>query len=83
MQLNIHVPKEREAVIAQLDAMAAAGGRPKNQVVLDALEAYLAPRRRSTAPPRLRPRRLGVRDRLHRADLYAERLEAKARPRPG
>jgi uncharacterized protein YbjT (DUF2867 family) len=80
VQLNIHVPKERESVLAELDAAATATGRPKNQIVLDALVAYLRPRARSTRKPRLRTYRLGAPLRLRRTELYEERAEAKSRP---
>ena len=78
MQLNIHVPKEREPVIADLDAESRASGRAKNQIVLDALAAYLRPRRRSRRKPQLRAWHLGADDELHRTDLYEERADAKA-----
>jgi hypothetical protein len=42
VQLNVHVPREREALIARLDHAARRLGRPKNQVVLDAIERFLA-----------------------------------------
>ncbi|TMC09932.1 MAG: hypothetical protein E6J41_09615 [Chloroflexi bacterium] len=41
MQLNLHVPKDRERLLGRLDAAARRLGKPKNQVVLDALERYL------------------------------------------
>ena len=78
VQLNIHVPKEREAVIAELEAEATASGRAKNQIVLDALTAYLRPRRRHGGrKPRLRTWNLGAAGELRRADLYEERTAAK------
>jgi hypothetical protein len=76
MQLNIHVPKEREAVLADLEAEASASGKPKNQIVLDALAAYLDSRRRRPKA-RLRSWNLGAVGELHRADLYEERAVAK------
>ena len=79
MQLNIHVPREREAVIADLEAEASASGRAKNQIVLDALAAYLRPRQRSRRKPQLRVWNLGIGDEMHRADLYEERADEKAR----
>ena len=41
MQLNLHVPKDRERLLGRLESAARRLGRPKNQVVLDALERYL------------------------------------------
>jgi hypothetical protein len=79
MQLNIHVPKEREAVVADLEAEAVASGRAKNQIVLDALAAYLRPRR-GRGKPRLRSWDLGATGELHRADLYEERLDTAHGP---
>ena len=38
MQLNIYVPKEKERVLIQLDALSRDLGRPKNEIVLMALE---------------------------------------------
>ncbi len=75
MQLNIHVPRDREEVVAQLDAEAEASGRPKNQIVLDAIAAYLRRGRRHR--PRLRAWNLGVPADLRREDIYREREEAK------
>jgi hypothetical protein len=73
MQLNIHVPRDREGVVVQLENEAQTTGRAKNQIVLDALAAYLAPRP-GARRPRLRSWRLEVRDDLHRADIYDDRL---------
>lgn len=78
MQLNIHVPKEREALIAELEAEAVACGKPKNQIVLDALTAHLRPQlRRARSKPRLRTWQLGAATGLRRADMYEERADAK------
>lgn len=41
MQLNLHVPKNRERLLGRLESAARRLGRPKNQVVLDAIERYL------------------------------------------
>lgn len=84
VQLNIHVPREREAVIAELEAEATASGRAKNQIVLDALTAYLRPRHRDgRRKPRLRTSNLGAVGELRRADLYEERSAAKHGSRAG
>jgi hypothetical protein len=84
VQLNIHVPKDREGVIAELEAEATASGRPKSQIVLDALAAYLRPRRsRGARKPQLRTWNLGAAGELRRADLYEERVDAKHGRRAG
>lgn len=80
VQLNIHVPRDREALIAELEAEASNSGRAKNQIVLDALAVYLGSRRRGRRRPQLRAWNLGVREPLRRADIYDERAETKARP---
>ena len=81
MQLNIHVPRDRETVIAELEAEATATGKAKNQIVLDALAAYLRPRGgRGRRKPRLRTWDLGAAGELRRADLYEERVDAKLGP---
>jgi hypothetical protein len=79
MQLNLHVPKAREHVVRELEEMVREGDRPKNQLVLDAIELYLRRRQRPRrarialpvyadmdviAPPR-------------RADIYEERAERR------
>jgi len=79
VQLNIHVPKDREEIIAALDAEAGNTGRAKNQIVLDALAAYLGSHRRGRRKPQLRVWNLGAREPLRRADIYDERTEAKVR----
>ena len=84
MQLNIHVPRDREAVIAELEAEAAATGKAKNQIVLDALVAHLrARRRRGRRKPQLRTWNLSATGELRRANLYEERTDARLGPDPG
>jgi len=41
VQLNLHVPKDRERLLGRLDTAARRLGKPKNQFVLDALERFL------------------------------------------
>lgn len=41
MQLNIYVPKDREMLLDSLDRIAKLTNRPKNEIILDALEEYL------------------------------------------
>ena len=81
MQLNIHVPKDRENVVAELEAEARSSGKPKSQIVLDAVAAYLRPRPRRRAAPKLPVWHLGVAQ-FTRADLYEERMDAKFPPPP-
>jgi hypothetical protein len=84
VQLNIHVPRDREQVIVELEAEAIASGRAKNQIVLDALAAYLRPRgKRGRRKPRLRTWNLGAVGELRRVDLYEERVDAKLGPGAG
>lgn len=67
-----------------LEAEATASGRAKNQIVLDALAAYLRPRgRHRRRKPRLRTWNLGAVGELRRVDLYEERIDAKLRPGAG
>jgi len=41
VQLNIYVPKDRAEILELLDRVAARSNRPKNEIVLEALERYL------------------------------------------
>lgn len=41
MQLNVYVPEARRRLLSLLDAVSRRTGRPKNDLVLDALERYL------------------------------------------
>ncbi len=41
MQLNVYIPKGRERVLAALERAAAATGRQKNDLVIEALDEYL------------------------------------------
>jgi predicted DNA-binding protein len=41
MQMNIYVPRDKESVVAELERAAARSGRPKNEIVLEAIENYL------------------------------------------
>lgn len=71
MQLNIYVPKEKTALLKVLDRTAELTGRPKNELVLEALEKYLL----ATAPA---PGQysLGAIKSFRRGDLYNRRLES-------
>lgn len=69
MQLNIYVPKEKTALLRMLDRTAELTGRPKNELVLEALEEYL-----SAASPEPGRYSLGTVNPGRRADLYEGRL---------
>ena len=75
MQLNLYVPKEREAVLRALDEMARTSGRSKNALVLDAIERYLGElAAKASSHPKLRTYRLGIKP-WTREDLYEERMD--------
>ncbi|MGE5578944.1 MAG: hypothetical protein ACM3WU_02770 [Bacillota bacterium] len=67
MQLNIYVPKEKEALLARLDAVSKEQGKPKNEIVIDALERYL---RLSAVSIELGKYALGATGSLSRRDIY-------------
>ncbi len=70
MQLNIYVPKEKEHVLAQLDALSRNLGSPKNEIVLSALEQYLGSVTRKTPLGTYPTRTVGS---LSRKDIYGGR----------
>lgn len=76
MQLNLHVPKDRERLLGRLEVAARRLGRPKNQVVLDAIERYLEEQdgasARAKEPLNLPVLHLGVMTPFRRADLYLD-----------
>ncbi|HVA25202.1 MAG TPA: ribbon-helix-helix domain-containing protein [Chloroflexota bacterium] len=76
MQLNVYVPKEREAVIRALDEMARTSGKSKNQLVLDAIDHYLGDVATGEPHPKLRTYRLGVIEPWSRESLYEERFDS-------
>ena len=70
LQLNIYVPKGKEQVLARLDSLSRNSGKPKNEIVLEALEGYL----HSAGPTRtlgVYPSR--VIGSLSRRDIYGDR----------
>jgi hypothetical protein len=79
MQLNVHVPKAREHVVQELEEMALEGDRPKNQLVLDAIELYLRRRRRPRQARIELPvyADMDVIAPLRRAEIYDERAERR------
>jgi hypothetical protein len=74
VQLNLHVPKDRERLLGRLDSAARRLGKPKNQVVLDAIERYLEEQdggSRAAGGLVLPVLHLGVRP-FRRADAYLD-----------
>lgn len=70
MQLNIYVPKARAGILAELDRMSRESGRQKSELVLEALERYLA------AKPRTLGRyHLGEVRPWKRGELYDDRMK--------
>jgi hypothetical protein len=73
--LNVHVPKAREHVVRELEAVARQGEHAKSQLVLDAIELYLS-RGRPPKPAEVELpvyMDMDVIAPLHRADVYEER----------
>lgn len=68
MQLNIYVPKSKAKVLRALEDAAKRTGRQKNELVLEALEAYL-----NTDRPGLQTFNLGEFTFPSREELYSER----------
>ena len=68
MQLNFYVPKQKEPVVRALDEASRRTGRPKNDIILDALDVYL--RQHS---PRLGSFHLGLVSIPPRDDVYLDR----------
>ncbi|MBC7083519.1 MAG: hypothetical protein PWR07_1753 [Bacillota bacterium] len=71
MQLNIYVPKEKATLIRTLEQTAKLTGRPKNELIIEALERYLP----STAKVSLGQFHLGEVRAMERATLYEGRLK--------
>jgi len=70
MQLNIYVPKTRAGVLAELDRVSRETGRLKSELVLEALERYLAGK-----PRALGRYHLGEVRPWKRGDLYDDRMK--------
>ena len=70
MQLNVYVPKDKAHVVRALDEATRRTGRPKNELVLEAIEAFLAQVR-----PRIKTYDLGEVKMPSRAELYDEHLD--------
>jgi hypothetical protein len=84
VQLNLHVPKDRERLLGRLDSAARRLGRPKNQVVLDAIERYLEEQdggpQRAPGEFHLPALHLGVMEPWTRADLYLDEEDEEEAP---
>lgn len=72
MQLNVYVPKSRAFLIERLDETARRTGRQKNELVLEALAAYLV---RERPKPGLHD--LGKIEMPSREELYGEYLDRR------
>ncbi len=75
MQLNVYIPRDTEHVVVALDETARRLGRQKNELVIEALETYLA-----AARPPVGVFHLGPVHGAARADLYLEKWERTATP---
>lgn len=79
MQLNVHVPKDREELLSRLDRLAHDLDRTKSQVVLDAVETYLSALQAEIGrdlDDDVPVYDLGQIAELRRKDLYDEREDA-------
>ena len=65
MQLNVYVPREKERVVAALNETARRLGRQKNDLVIEALESYLAETRPAVGVFRLGTVQLPPCEELH------------------
>jgi hypothetical protein len=81
MRLIVHVPEDRKVLLSELERRAGDTGRSKDQIVLDALEAYLVDGpSQEDRRPYLGKLDLGAPPRLTRDEIYGERIEHRARP---
>jgi hypothetical protein len=69
MQLNIYVPARKRGLLKELEEASRKSGRPKNDLLLEALERYLTPSRQT-----LGRHHLGEVKAWRRGDLYERRL---------
>ena len=77
MQFNIYVPEQRKAVIVRLGEFASRTGRPRNEIVLEALEKFLTDQAVPTV--KLGIFSLGETSLESRGELYEERLSGPHR----
>lgn len=71
MQLNIYIPKEKARILTILDQLAETTKRPKNELILEALERYLP----GATPEPLKKFSLGNVKAISRADIYEGRFD--------
>ena len=69
MQLNVYIPKARADILAELDRVSQETGRQKNDLVLEALERFLADRSGALGQYHMGPIKP-----WKRGDLYEERM---------
>ncbi len=74
MQLNVYVPGNRRGVVRLLDAASKQSGRPKNELVLEAIERFLRTAAVTHVAPSLGRHHLGHVRTGRRGDLYGRRL---------
>jgi hypothetical protein len=72
MQFNIYIPKSKASILSALEYKAKSAKRPKNELVLEALERYL----RDTEPAALGLFKLGAHTLVKRADIYEGRFKS-------
>jgi hypothetical protein len=70
VQLNIYVPRDKEHLVLRLDEVAKALGRPKNEMVLEALERFLAGTKSQVTLPVRKGKVIG---RMSREEIYGGR----------
>lgn len=72
MQLNVYIPKEKAEILTLLEQTAEHTGRPKNELIIEALERYLP----SKVSASLGKFSLGEVKPLSRAEIYEGRLRS-------
>ncbi len=78
--MNVHVPRERERLLEELDRVARDLDRTKSQLVLDAVQRYLDELKEELSRDLDRDvpiYDLGQMEPVDRAELYRERTDAK------
>ena len=73
MQLNLYVSKEKAGLVRRLEEAAKRRGRPKSELVMEALEAYLGRGER----PTFEPAAIGIGAMPARGAIYDEWLREK------
>lgn len=71
MQFNIYVPKDKEGIIEIIYKISAMTGKPKNEIVIEALEKFVAMPMKEK--PELGRFKMGVRN-MERKDIYEDRI---------